>query len=140
MDFVTLDTRSDIMGRVNIRGHVHAAVLPGSHPRMTFNDDVVSPPPYHHMAPSPRSEGSTDHDCGPKSNHSGDVEARTRGHEHNSGIVIRDIDVARHCRKDLNIVGSNHLHGYIRITAQIAVLIGPLPHSLHRIHHIATLV
>src|SRR4029077_19674169 len=89
------------------------------------------------IAPAPRTERRSHRYTETEADSRSDEEARSRTRIDHDRIVSRNHNVIGASRHDGDVRSAGH--NDLRAAAQIAIVAGFLPHSLHRIHHVLLL-
>src|SRR5271155_468269 len=123
--------------RWTIGMHIHATVHPGAAPRPVVDIKTMRAPVKPAVSPSPRSEERAERYAKPKSDGSSDEKTRSRRGINHQRIVERHRYECCIYRLDLNV--RTAAHHDLAVAPQIAKVLGLLPHSLHRVHHVLAL-
>src|SRR5579862_30188 len=124
--------------RMRVRMDVVSTVSPFSAPRSGIKENRVSTPIEIGMSPTKWRKRGPDHNRRSEVNCTADEEPGAWRRKYHYRIVYRNIEIRRIYGHDLDVAARID-HRVVRCRLQIAVPPGLIPHSLHSIHHVATL-
>src|SRR5208282_1545057 len=116
---------------------INTAVHPCASPGPVVDIESVGAPVKAAVTPSPRTEECTDGYAESETDGCAHNEPRARRRINNERVVERHADERRVDGRNLDIRTTTH--DDLTVATQIAEILGPLAHSLHRIHHVLAL-
>src|SRR5579863_2356694 len=117
--------------------HIYTTITPRASPRPVIYIIAVPAPVEAAVAPAPGAKEGANRYSISKANRPANEEARPRPGINHQRIVVRHRNELWVRGRDLDV--GTAAHNNLAIASQIAKVPGPLPHSLHRVHHILAL-
>ena len=120
---------------VGIRGDILAAIHPAALPWMVVHENGMLTPSEANTSPTPWGERRSDGNSTTKVNRASHEEVTSRASINDVGIIERHIVDSGIDRQNLNH-RALHVNALILVTAEIAILVRLLTHTLHSVHHL----